>query len=1344
MALNLFQKGKFYTLPLKGIRDEGSSSFFIVDANGKEYAIRMFDFQRKEPAVKNLKELPCMVKDVHGDNIVFVQNFARLFADRYVSGRKYQFIVVKEAYNPDSEFRYYDIRDEAGVPFRLKCSGKNYLIPKQKIKCIVSRPNKNKMILTLDNEKKDITTTCISTSLFLERAGVEEGMRPPLIHLFRKSDVFADARQYFAKGNAEWIIKAVTSVPDVEAWSAFKNVNKERLLRCYHDICLFLLEDSDYLQHFSEDDHEYYQEWLVDSIDSSEVYMKVLSLINSGGCGQEIDLILQKISRSGYVYDPHRRMDELIAMFKLQPDLLEEKIDSILDLVGESARNWKLQSFNKAFSGFLRFYVMANRERTNRVAVVDGELSRTLLNRMVRSICFLLLMTGGRDANSQLYKSMLLHYLSYGTTKSEISQGGVKINLSEMLEERSFSNLLLSGDTSINFSWNIDNSSTFAYNVLRAETDNPTLLTRSYEANNIRFTASGEGLTISRLSSSYKDKNVLPQGFMSWNNLKIFLDTPLKASIKIHNKNLKDWKAYWNNVEQILFEQRPVVTKIKTSKRRPDVGTETYIRILWKDDMHPFRYYCKIEDPLYEGEGWIDTYQKGGSIGIFHYDPCLGIEAFFVDGKPMKLKARVNSLGSPNDENPTYTFDCIPYIDDMLTEVVDYGDEADCTVFYVDERNHVLCCVTEFGYGIFVPITPEIAHMKVGSSFRVSVTDTSKPNAIQGEMLGEIFEAVNISEAATHMLVNFAGDNLYEETDEELAEEAMGLSEDSFEADHMKEIVNIIDHKAVLEADNVKAYAFLSIAHILARMLGDTVMMRYLEQRANFLCILQEYGNNGRVDDEMLERMDNENGDMVEKFPLLRQRLTEMRIVNCFGQSDRNGYLWQISNAYDHDHKLAKLSRLMLSYNMLEGFGLQEHQQPIINKIKAILNVNVELPKIYSFGEEDQMTEFKTSIVFPPDNKMKADIKQQTYNIMKVICGMLNSYGGTLYLGVNDTGTARGLMDDLAQFNNNTDKFDLYVRNSIRNTFGDQVNASITVDHPEAGNHYIYAIRIPASKVPVAMRPDNVYFLREASSTYQISLSELSSIMESRNFAQFITDDAGLVSEDEAADSKANQQALPSGKDEAKDDGPKMKVKAMTDNSVATSQLRDNVVNNWEDGYMQDTIFFFRILKDAKWCVLDDVPYEDGLITLAIQDEEKDGSMVFVYDDGKVNKVPISQIADKTIGNSYKMYQLKKPIFVSPAKKGDALLTAYEDDKGKQYLRLDDLSLLPDSRMMDAGATLTDIEFRRVLFCEIVDSQYHDSLKRMHNQKRTTLGMQALTSYGMPEQEVLKIIGIEF
>lgn len=345
MAQQFYQKGKFYTLPIIEIRNEGTNSFFIVDANGREYAIKMFDFQKTDSDVSQLKELPCMVKDVHGDNIVFVQNFAQMFGNRYVAGNTYQFIVNKEANNADNDFRYYDVRDKNGLPFRLKCDKDTYLIPNQKISCLLSRPSQNKLIISLVEEDKQSATHCVTPETLLEEAGVEEPMRCYIIERFHTHDGFAEARQFLNDNNAAWIIKAVMAVNNAERWTGMRDANKLRLLNSYRRVCAYLLEDTDYLLQFSESERDNYQEWVAERVAVADTYIECLQLMKENRCSDEIDAILGKIRRSGFILHPHRRMQLMIAIFSMQPQLLDDKFDSILNLVAECAKNWKQLSY---------------------------------------------------------------------------------------------------------------------------------------------------------------------------------------------------------------------------------------------------------------------------------------------------------------------------------------------------------------------------------------------------------------------------------------------------------------------------------------------------------------------------------------------------------------------------------------------------------------------------------------------------------------------------------------------------------------------------------------------------------------------------------------------------------------------------------------------------------------------------------------------------------------------------------------------------------------------------------------------------------------------------------------
>lgn len=73
------------------------------------------------------------------------------------------------------------------------------------------------------------------------------------------------------------------------------------------------------------------------------------------------------------------------------------------------------------------------------------------------------------------------------------------------------------------------------------------------------------------------------------------------------------------------------------------------------------------------------------------------------------------------------------------------------------------------------------------------------------------------------------------------------------------------------------------------------------------------------------------------------------------------------------------------------------------------------------YGSESINLEFKTSSVFPPANRRRymslvSDFNIQKWAILKTVCGFLNSRsGGDLLIGVNDSGYAVGLADDIKE-----------------------------------------------------------------------------------------------------------------------------------------------------------------------------------------------------------------------------------------------------------------------------------------------------------------------------------------
>lgn len=147
------------------------------------------------------------------------------------------------------------------------------------------------------------------------------------------------------------------------------------------------------------------------------------------------------------------------------------------------------------------------------------------------------------------------------------------------------------------------------------------------------------------------------------------------------------------------------------------------------------------------------------------------------------------------------------------------------------------------------------------------------------------------------------------------------------------------------------------------------------------------------------------------------------------------------------------IEKLVEASNILRG----KIQDKSLARIKAEIASRLELSDEYIpdlnenektyYGEESIGLEFKSSIVFPPSNRQNAsrvsDPDNQKWNIIKAICGFLNSQsGGELLIGVLDTGYACGIKYDIESLYNmgkislkDPDKYRTYVKCQIEPVF---------------------------------------------------------------------------------------------------------------------------------------------------------------------------------------------------------------------------------------------------------------------------------------------------------------------
>ena len=228
----------------------------------------------------------------------------------------------------------------------------------------------------------------------------------------------------------------------------------------------------------------------------------------------------------------------------------------------------------------------------------------------------------------------------------------------------------------------------------------------------------------------------------------------------------------------------------------------------------------------------------------------------------------------------------------------------------------------------------------------------------------------------------------------------------------------ILSKFSEIEKNPRKRYGYLAISRMLAYLIGDERYEELLCLRMKYVEILYNFSLNNRLQQSDI----TDFNDAMKKNTFVLSEAEEMQHIlsalHKFGDRIDNQELDKTLIHYlGSSSPLEKeLARLILSGNLLFNFQNPELQDKVLDEIGKVINLDVIKPKHVHIGEEMHRQEFKTSLVFPPNNGGNEDIEQQSENILREILAMMNAKGGVLYIGVNDDGNVVGLYDDLHYF----------------------------------------------------------------------------------------------------------------------------------------------------------------------------------------------------------------------------------------------------------------------------------------------------------------------------------------
>ena len=542
---------------------------------------------------------------------------------------------------------------------------------------------------------------------------------------------------------------------------------------------------------------------------------------------------------------------------------------------------------------------------------------------------------------------------------------------------------------------------------------------------------------------------------------------------------------------------------------------------------------------------------------------------------------------------------------------------------------------------------------------------------------------------------------------------------------YVAELMGIIDAKATLEEDNIKAYNYLNFCRLLAIMLDSKERVSYYDSRLTLLELLNDFAALDKVDTKKINLIAETEPELFERNAILRHDFMQLRIIGCLDSEEHYEELYPWSSLTEDPH-LQQLASLVLSHNFVKKSGLLTQAVDILDKIRALLKLQKSSSNKKNYGKEDFHTEFKTSIIYP-ENSMRVDVEAQTIKIMQEICAFLNAEGGHLYLGVSDIGYEMGLEEDLKNtlFKGSRDKYETYVNNKMVYYLGQEGAHYVHTHFDEEVSNAVLIIDIEPCPTPISVGCE--YFERMGTSARKVNENYRDKFLAIRK--QWAEEHIPHL----AVASAPAPTAEPTPHEKEIKSSSRLVESAPITDHIQTSRFRNNVLHDYEEGYRPVTAVIC-LMDTDEYKVLDDDDWQDYRLKLAVHEDEEEGWLILVYESGRVCKVSMAELLQRERGREFKRYAGEKLIFASIATEADAVCVGFIDGKSNRYVRFDDLSKFEHSKMQAEGTLPMDVPNSGVHYVEVLNK---DLVPINRNIGRKTIGCILKTAEGRRCMEVL-------
>lgn len=608
----------------------------------------------------------------------------------------------------------------------------------------------------------------------------------------------------------------------------------------------------------------------------------------------------------------------------------------------------------------------------------------------------------------------------------------------------------------------------FANKLLGMRFDNPASDTLTYETKGQCVFKNNNIEIITKTSSDCKKAKI-----------KSVADVGLDVNIltdgkkRVEDLDFQEQDAELSHLLNTLYHNQPA----KAPKLKRYTEDDVFFVEVISMDRAGRKIICRTLDPAYEAvelELLIPQYHP--------FNPWVSVQREdFINHLEIEQKLKVKFFKKNNtiyfsfeDQLNEYYFD-LEYLDESKAIYVkDYGNGKGTTWLtangrwvniqknqYDEEINEAASNESDYGINI---------------CFKFKTLDKSGNTIINASRVGSLVKDVDRDQFIEEAIRNMVGD-IYNYWDSECPE----YEDKTVAVNHLPDYyAETLTHLLAMRGEDMELthserYITTAAAKALAIILDRDHDSRFCDYNLKFLRALWAFAE----DPENRWLKEAEEPEALENIDIVNQKNEVLKILSNY--KSENTAKPSLGNSLD----VERVSQLVEASNTLIGNITSTE----INRIKRTISKCLGIESLHKedhsgkhwFGDESDMLEFKTSIVFVPKKKGEpesAEPNVQIWQILKTINGFLNSlYGGTLLLGVNDSGYANGIEADIKWlrknniiFVDNVDHYIQYLKLRVDNAFEaynrkmdkgrDIVSTRVKYSHFQSDGHIILRIDI--------------------------------------------------------------------------------------------------------------------------------------------------------------------------------------------------------------------------------------------------------------------------------------------